>query len=189
MTTALLTPPGSEPLSLTEIKAHLRIDHDHEDELLAGLLTAARQYVEHYCRQKIMLQVWRQYESEFPCDGALTLQVAPVRALNDVIAFDTQGQPASVDPSSYQLMRESDPTIVQFEQSFDPLQASNGLELDISVGMAEHAVDIDDAIKRAVLLLIGHWYEFRGVVTPQQQPVSIPPGVEALLSPYRKLHV
>ena len=187
MTIARITPPGSEPLSLDEIKDHLRIDHAHEDVLIADLLSAARQHAEHLCGQKIIMLVWRQYESSFPCDFTVPLRVAPVRSVDFVTAFDAQGQPNLVDGSLFELVRGTEPALIKFDREFDRTRAFNGLEVDVTAGMGELGVDIDDAIKRAILLLIAHWYEFRGLVTPQQQPVSIPPGVDVLLSAYRTM--
>jgi len=48
-------------------------------------------------------------------------------------------------------------------------------------------VDIPDTLKRAILLLVTHWYEFRGAISPQQQPVSIPPGFDALVAAHRSV--
>ena len=46
MTTAIITPPALEPLSLADAKLHLRIDHASEDDFLSHSITAARQYIE-----------------------------------------------------------------------------------------------------------------------------------------------
>ncbi len=42
MTYAQTTPPTAEPLTLVEVKAHLRLDGGEEDALLLSLITTAR---------------------------------------------------------------------------------------------------------------------------------------------------
>ncbi|CUX16475.1 hypothetical protein AGR6A_Cc110025 [Agrobacterium sp. NCPPB 925] len=46
MTYALIYPPQAEPLTLAEVKAHLRLDGNEEDALLAALLRTAREHLE-----------------------------------------------------------------------------------------------------------------------------------------------
>ena len=46
MTYALIHPPQAEPLTLADVKAHLRLDSGDEDTLLAALIRAAREHLE-----------------------------------------------------------------------------------------------------------------------------------------------
>jgi uncharacterized phiE125 gp8 family phage protein len=45
---AVATPPVVEPVSVTEAKAHCRVDTTTDDAYIAALITAAREYVETY---------------------------------------------------------------------------------------------------------------------------------------------
>ena len=46
MALVMTTGPVVEPLTLTEAKAHLRVDSTVEDPLISSLITAARQHIE-----------------------------------------------------------------------------------------------------------------------------------------------
>lgn len=187
MTLAMITPPALEPLGLDEIKLHLRIDHDDEDTLLMSTLSAARHYVELRCGRKLITQAWRQYEAEFPPGYELPLRLAPVQDILSVVSFDREGNPASLEPLYVSLIHGRHGAVLKFDSGLDPQVAANGLEIDLLVGMGDLGLDVDDALKRAILLLVTHWYEFRGAVPPGQQPVSLPPGLDALMAPYRRV--
>lgn len=186
MTVALLTPPVVEPLALAQVKQHLRVDHDHEDGLIAEILTAARQYAEHASGQRLITQRWRQYENALPASYCIVAKLAPVAAIETVTAFDAEGEPQVLAGDAVSLVRSTDPASIEIDQSIDPVIARNGLEIDLITGYGDLGTDVPDIIKRAILLLVAHWYEFRGAISPQEQPVSLPPGFDALLAAFRR---
>ncbi|MGH2506356.1 MAG: head-tail connector protein, partial [Ktedonobacteraceae bacterium] len=58
--------PQREPVELEDMKLHLRIDQDVEDDYIRGLVVAAREYVENYCRRSLITQTWELYLDHFP---------------------------------------------------------------------------------------------------------------------------
>jgi hypothetical protein len=62
----LITPPASEPVTLAEAKAHLRLEIGDDDALVAGLVTAARQHVEDLIAQSLVTQTWQLTLDKFP---------------------------------------------------------------------------------------------------------------------------
>ncbi|MDD9910838.1 MAG: head-tail connector protein [Ahrensia sp.] len=187
MTIAQIVAPAVEPLTLAEVKAHLRIDHDHEDTLLADTLSAARQYAETMSGQRFITQQWRQYESEMPQNRCVALHLSPVQSVVAVTAFDREGVPQVLAQEDYVLEREGLTLTLSSAVSHDV--TANGLEVDLQVGIGDAAGDIPQLIKRAVLMLVAHWYEFRGAVSAQDQPVSLPPGFEAVLNRFRRFRL
>ena len=89
-----------------------------------------------------------------------------------------------LDADAYRLDR-SEPVSLELSPDWPTASMHNGLEIDLVVGFGDLGVDVPDTLKRAILLLVAHWYEFRGAVPPSQQPVSLPPGFDKLVAHYR----
>jgi len=66
MPSKLLTPPSVEPISLTEAKAHLRVDIDDDNSLIQGLISSVRQQAEQICRRAFINQQWLVTLDQFP---------------------------------------------------------------------------------------------------------------------------
>ncbi len=62
----LVTPPIVEPITTTQAKNFLRVDFDDDDALISGLITAARQYAEHYTHRAFFNQTWIRTLDNFP---------------------------------------------------------------------------------------------------------------------------
>lgn len=58
--------PAAEPITLTEAKQHLRVDHPDDDALIAGLISAARIAAENICRRAFVTQKWELVIDSFP---------------------------------------------------------------------------------------------------------------------------
>jgi len=83
----LVTAPASEPVSLAETKLHLRVAADvtAEDDLIAGLIVAARDYAETVTHRALPLQTWDLKLDGFPDDGGpIWLPKAPTVSVTSV---------------------------------------------------------------------------------------------------------
>ena len=59
MSLALLTGPTAEPVTLADLKTHLRVDNTSEDAALVADIAAARQWIEQRTGMRMMTQTWR----------------------------------------------------------------------------------------------------------------------------------
>lgn len=184
MTLFRTIPPEVEPVTLAEAKAHLRITHDSEDALVESLLRAAREDVEHRTGQALIVQHWRLALDELPGDGVVALRRGPVREITSVTVYGDDGAASLVDPGTYQLDAAATPARLRFRDIPGAMRAMNGIEIDFVAGFGEAGTDVPDLIKRAVLVLAAHWFEFRAVFGTDAAGVSSPGGFDRLLAPY-----
>ncbi len=185
MTLLRTVDPTAEPVTLNEAKRALRLDHDSEDELIAGLIRAAREEVEASCGLALIDQSWRLCLGGLPQSGRVFLRRHPIRTIISVTVYGADGEASLVDPGAYRLDAASRPGRLHFLQAPAPGVATNGIEIDFSAGFGEAGTDVPDLIKRAMLALVAHWFEFRAGFGAKDQPVSFPAGYDRLIGPWR----
>jgi uncharacterized phiE125 gp8 family phage protein len=177
--------PGVEPVTLAEVKEHLRLSHASEDGLLAGLIRAAREEVERATGVALLSQTWRLVLDRWPRNGTVLIARHPVQTVLSVTAYGADGEGVLVPASAYQVAPLSRPARIHFDDRPAPLRDMNGIEIDFSAGFGEAGTDVPDTLKRAMLLLTAHWYEFRGAIGPENQPASYPAGYERLIAGHK----
>lgn len=177
--------PAAEPVTLVEAKAHLRVSHSSEDALIGALVKAARDEVEKSAGLALIDQSWRLALDRPPAGGTALLLRHPVKAVLSVTVFDADGGASLVDPADYALDTLSRPARLHFQTMPSPTRAMNGIEIDFTAGFGEAGTDVPDLLKRAIMVLTAHWYEFRGVYDAADQPVSYPLGYERMIAAYK----
>lgn len=176
--------PDAEPVTLAEVKANLRVDHDSEDEVIAALIRAAREEVENATSVAMIDQGWRLAVDDLPASGVLRLRRGPVKEVLSVTLYGAEGEASPLDPAGYRLDTASTPARLLFAERPAALRAMNGIEVDFVAGHGEAGTDVPDLLKRAVLTLVAHWYEFRASFGAAEQPVSVPDSYRRLIAAY-----
>ncbi len=156
-------PPTSEPVSLPEIKAHLRVDHTEEDDLIRAYLEAARDYVEQFTRRQLMPATWRLKLDSFPRGTWIELPKPPVRSVVSIGYTDPNGDAQTWGVDNYSLDTGTLPPRVLLGYGLawpNTLASANAVEITYAAGYAsEYAVPA--AIKAAIRLLVADMYEHR----------------------------
>lgn len=181
MTLILSQPPMAEPITLLELKNHLRIDHTLEDATLTSLIATSREYLESRTGLALMEQEWRLCLDDWPEDRCIQIHKSPIRSIDEVEQFGVDGMPNLVDQSNMLLDGKSSPSRLFIGPQNVPGQMMNGIEINFTAGYAS-ASEVPDMLKRAILIHAAYAYEFRGVVAPDMQPAAVPSGYEALIS-------
>lgn len=186
MSLELVTPPASEPVSLAEAKAHLRVDHDDEDALIARLVAAARETAERYTGRAFIAQSWRLWCDRWP-DGAprmFSIPKPPLVSISTVVSYDRSGAATTLLSDAYIVDSAAVPgRIVLKETAVLPavLREANAIAVNFQAGYGANASDVPAGIRAGVLSLVAHFYEARG------DAAAPPPEALALLAPFKAM--
>jgi uncharacterized phiE125 gp8 family phage protein len=184
LTYALVVPPPAEPISLADLKAHLRIEGAAEDALLGSLIRVAREHLERTTGLALISQGWRLYLDRWPERGLIELSRWPVTAVDAVRVFDELGDESEVSLAGHVLDGVRRPARLWLSTRPEPRQAINGIEVDFTAGFGETGSDVPDTLLRAMLLHAAQMYEFRGAVPVDMQPADVPEGYDRLVAPF-----
>jgi len=158
--------PATEPLTLDEAKAHLRVDHSDEDDLITSIIAAARVTVENYLQQKLITQTVVEYFDEFPADG-IVLTFWPVQSVTSITYTDTDGDTQTWDAAEYKVdiygvFGGGPARITEAYSETLPTtrDETNAVAVTYDAGYGA-ASAVPAPIKAAMRLLIAEMYEYR----------------------------
>jgi uncharacterized phiE125 gp8 family phage protein len=177
----------AEPITLAEAIANLRVDSSDEDALIEALIIAAREYVENYTG---LLLVAREVRDSF--DGRRPFELSGWPVADDAtVAISYLDDGGTSQPLlGYRLSTGKRPARL-LATSASGSGFAVGPDAVWATYMAGYPTpaDVPQALKQAMLLLVGHWYGNREAVNVGNITSELPFTVQALLAPYRLLHV
>ena len=180
--------PASEPVTTSEAKDHLRVDITDDDTLIGNLVTAAREWAENYTGQSF---IQRTYRADLPgFYDTVVLPHQPIIAISSVTYWDTASPSAQQTLSSAVYSLVNDVVRRNQGQSWESTYPrADAVQITYTAGWLDQssprAANIPQAVKQAILLMVGTLYEHREshILYPGQLLHN--PTAESLLNPYR----
>jgi uncharacterized phiE125 gp8 family phage protein len=182
----LVTAPATEPISLAEAKAHLRLETDVDNPEVSSMIQGARQYAEEVCWRGLVTQTWELILAEFPSCGETRLPRGNLASITSVKYIDGSGVEQTMSSGDYEADTASVPGKLKlgYGKSWPAARSQwNAVKIQYVVGWS--AALVPQPIKNALLLLISQMYEHR---TPEVIGASVEQiqfSMDALLAPYR----
>lgn len=188
MALVLTSAPASEPITLEEAKAHLRIDTADEDALIASLILTSRLHIEAALTIALTTQSWRLVLDRWPKSASVIVPVHPLQSVAVVRTLAADGTPKVVPPSSYLVDVASTPgRLIRTGTTLpQPGRSSGGIEIEFTAGYGAEPGSVPAPIRQAMLLLVAHWYEHRDPIEIGAPEAAIPHAVSRLLAPFRR---
>lgn len=200
------TAPAAPALSLSRVKAQLRVTSTDEDDLLADYIAVVTQQVEDELGLGLITQSWTWYLDRFPGDRSpledfwyqplpisgerrnvwLELPRAPVTGITSVTYYDASNESTVWSSSKYELAAKRWPARLRpvegeiWPQTYNRLEA---VAIVFAVGYGADHTAIPAALRQAMMMAVGRLYEHREDVSNFH--LFAVPGVESMLSQYR----
>lgn len=177
--------PLVEPVSVLELKNHLRIDADftQDDLYLQSLITAARVHVENASDRTLVRSKWQMKFDVFPAWG-IELPKPPIMAdAVEVTYIPSDGIYTPQTFTNFRTDRDSTPASIYPQwNGFWP--TCRGAENDVTItywaGFGTSGVQVPVPARHCCLMLAAHWYANREAVAPGSMN-PVPMAVELML--------
>lgn len=205
----VINPPQTTPVSLSEMKEHLRVVHTDEDQYITLLVEAATRITERYLGRRLIdtglrltldgygLQLsradwWggvRQGRRGSDNERSITLPDLPLQSVDEIRTFNRSDTPTAYAASNY-IVDAADPDlhgrVVLRDSATWPadLREANAIEVDFVAGYGQTATDIPEALRQGVLMVGAFMYNNRGDCVEPKQCVE-QSGAAAIIGQWR----
>ena len=173
--------PTTEPLTLSEVKNHLRIDGNYDDALLNSCITSARMYFESMCEISIASQELLLALDSF--DDIIYLPRGPVQSIEDISYADLQNNQEILDDWIEDLVSNPARITPAFGQSWpDTAEVVNAVQVSYTTGYTTPSM-VPKLLKSGMLFYVAHLYENRSAVTDGDLK-EVPMALESIIHQY-----
>ena len=177
----LVTPPASEPLTLLDVKEHLRVWFDDDDDYISDLIKAVVSHLDGYSgtlNRCLVSQTWQTSHRQF-CRKMETLFTDTTAVI--VKYYDANGDLQTVDDTNYTVY----PDYIKFKSAF-AVPALNSDRDDAVHLLSTHGYSaVPESLLLAMKMLIAHWYRNREPVTFNAVANKVPHTINSLFLPHR----
>lgn len=187
--------PAIEPVTTAEARKQCNVSDgvDFHDQKLLALTTAARQYVERYTNRQLITATWTLVLDRFPMPdwgtglfNPIYIPLAPLQSISSITYLDTTGATQTWDSSKYRVSADREPAriVPAYGQIYPTTRTTTDtVSIRFIAGYGSLATDVPQALRHAILLLVGHWFENREAVGGVGGPVEM--ALTSLLDSYR----
>jgi uncharacterized phiE125 gp8 family phage protein len=206
----ILTEPTVEPVTLNELKEHMRLDGSGDDIYLLDLLAEARQMIEDHIGMAMLTQSWTLTLDSWPhgqerwWDGVrqghinsiyaaphlvdVELPKYPLQSITSVTVYDEDGTSSAVTVADvFDIDTQQMPGRITLQRGAVwpiAMRANNAIEIIYISGYGSSASDVPAPLKRAVKQLAAYLYAHRGDGCDMGQAMS-QSGVISILNTYK----
>lgn len=183
------TAPATEPITLAEAKAHLRVLGTDDDTYITLLAKAARRHVEVVTGRAFITTRFTLTLDEFPCGRKIYLEKAPLKQVVSVKYYNTANEQETLSTDDYLVHLTTTPGSIELKNAlYWPIvrYESQAVEIVYDAGYGDAASDIKDIdLLHGLKFLVAHWYSNREPVTALQGVAEVPKTFDNIVLPFK----
>lgn len=185
MSVILIAGPRHEPVTVADLREHLRLDTS-DDALLMSLISAARLTVEAQSGLKLINQHWRMLSDTWPSEYL----ALPLRPVNHIKSIGLTGSRKTLPDTAYDLQQAgSVSTLIMSAVDLPrPQQKRFGVQIDMTAGFGSEPDAVPADLRLAVMTLAAHWYDLEDWNQFQGRH-AVPPNIATLIDNHRMPHL
>lgn len=212
----LTSAPGAEPITLAELKTHLRITGTDDDDYLTQLIEDARQELEDTTGIALITQSWQLTLDRWPgarerwwdgeveghpdilygpdqaAKGSVYLPRYPLVSVDTVTVYDEDSNSSAVTIADvFDIDTQSQQGRMTLQRGAVwpiALRGTNAIEIVYTAGYGNAATDVPAPIKRALRQMAAYMYEHRGDGC-EPKDAYVHSGAKAVMDRYRLVEV
>jgi uncharacterized phiE125 gp8 family phage protein len=178
---SVVTEPSEEPITVAEMKSHLRVSVTTDDTLIGAYISAARQDLEQRYYWRTLVTTTLDYSLQgWPSGDYIELPRPPLASVTSLKYTDSDGTETTVDSDDYHVDTVSTPgrLVLAYGKSWPTgtLQTSNPIVVRYVAGYGG-ASSVPEWAKWDLKVLVAMYYEHR-------ESVVLAPGVVAVNLPH-----
>lgn len=189
----LVTGPATQPVSLVEAKAQLRVEHDDDDALIEALIKAATERLDGYggaLGRCLISQTWEIDIEETCAARSSALGLAPARSISGIAIVSISGTEAVLPEADWPVALRDGRIVRRSGLRWPDMTAPDDrvvARLTFGYGLAP--ADVPAPLRQAILVHVASLYENRQSEVIGASVEELPYSYGALIGPYKRWSV
>lgn len=189
----LIAPPAAEPVSLDEVKLHMRVDADDEDLSIEGYLRTARQKLDGQfglLGRCLIAQSWRLTLDSFPSE--IVLPLPPCISIDRIAYLNADGDEVDLAASAYRVTGigglHGARVRVAKGSAWPRTVETESVFVEFTAGFGPDPDDVPEPLRTAIKTHAAHLFEHReSVILASGFIAETPHGYDDMIRDYRML--
>ena len=161
------TTPGTEIVTVSEMKDYLKVDNPDENNLIQGLLDGWFVWLEGYCWSSFNETTWKLDLSEWY--DPINVRRGPVKAVTSVTYYDNNNVQQTLASTEYSVLFDSTHAVIEVD-SFPILWDRPDA---VTINFTAENIDAIPAARLALMSLVGMQYLQREDFNPESPYISM----------------